>query len=237
MDAPHDGIAIREVTQSFGAVTALGGVDLDVERGEVVGLLGPNGAGKTTLLRVLCGLAQPQRGAAWVGRMSVSSGAARACLGVVIGDDHAWYWRLSGRRNLEFFAALQRLSPTRAAERVEALIPATGLGDAIDKPVGEYSTGMRSRLALARAQLGEPSALALDEPGRGLDAEAEAGLRETLRGLADGGAAVLIVSHDLEEVAEVADRVVLIRAGRIAATLTGPLDQQALERLETGARS
>ncbi len=222
---------MRGLSHAFGPVCALTAVDLDVHPGEVVGLLGPNGAGKTTLLRALAGLVRPRSGRAWIGGLDVTAREARGRLGLVLGDDHAWYWRLSGRRNLEFFAVLSGLPRRAAARRVGQLLEESGLGDVIERPMGDYSTGMRSRLALARALLAEPAVLALDEPGRGLDAAAEAELRLLLRRCAGDGVAVLIASHDVEQISDAADRVVVLDQGRVTATTSDTVDRTEIDRL------
>ena len=159
-----DGIRVREIRKRFRKVQALDGVSLHVERGDVVALLGPNGAGKSTLLRILGTTVLPDSGSATVGGHDVvrDAMAARRSMGVMIGDERSHYWRISGRRNLAFFAALVGLPRSEAATRAELLLDAVGLTDAADRPVLGYSSGMRARLSLARALLADPPLLLLD---------------------------------------------------------------------------
>ena len=184
--------------------TALRGVDLRVERGEVFGLLGPNGAGKTTLLKVLATLVLPNEGRALVhGYDVVRQGAqAKALVGYVVADERSFYWRLTGRQNLRFFGVLNNL-PRRALEaRIAELAGLLDLETALDTRVLAYSTGMRQRLAIARGLLADPAVLLLDEPTRSLDPVMAARLRGFLREeLAQRrGKTVLVATHSLEEV-------------------------------------
>lgn len=231
---PDPAIRCRGLRRTFGAVTALDGVDLDVAAGEVVALLGPNGAGKSTVLRILGTTLLPDAGEASVEGNDVAKdpAAARRDLGVMIGDERSLYWRLSGRRNLTFFAALHGLGRADAEAAAAELLTTVDLTAAADKPVGEYSSGMRARLSLARALIGSPPVLLLDEPTRSLDPIAARTFREQIAGLADErGAAVLLATHDLHEAVDLADRVVVLARGAIVheGSAAG-LDADALER-------
>jgi ABC-2 type transport system ATP-binding protein len=212
-------IDVREVSKRFGSVLALDKVTLDVAEGEVVALLGANGAGKTTLLRVLATtvIATPASARIDGHDVRTAARAARACVGIVLGDEHSWYWRLSGRRNLEFYAALYGLRPNAAAARADELLDQHGLGEAAGRPVSEYSSGMRMRLGLARALLARPSVLLLDEPTRSLDLEGRIAFRAELAALShQHRVTTLLATHEIDDAREAADRAVLLAQGRVA---------------------
>ena len=177
-------------------VVALRGVDLQVASGEVVGLVGPNGAGKTTLLKIISTLLQPTTGSVLVDGYDPSQDAraVRDRIGLVLADDRALYWRLTGRENLEFFGVMHGLTRRDARARAGVLLDQVGLASR-DKLVFGYSSGMRARLSLARALLARPPLLLLDEPTRALDPIASAAVAGMIRDLADEGIAVLLSSH------------------------------------------
>ena len=226
-------IHARGLAKRFGQVTALDGVDLDVAAGEVVALLGPNGAGKSTLLRVLSTTVLPDHGRACVDGHDVVEDplGARQALGVALGDERSWYWRLTGRANLEFFAVMYGMRRRDARRRVEELLCEVGLSDAADRRFDGYSAGMRARLSLARAMVASPPVLLLDEPTRSLDPVAASEFRGHVRRLAgDQRRAVLFTTHDLHEAADTASRVLGLVAGRVAVVEDGLADAAALER-------
>jgi ABC-2 type transport system ATP-binding protein len=228
-----DGISIRGITKRFRSVQALAGIDLDVARGEIVALLGPNGAGKSTLMRILATTVRPDGGSARVGGHDVvtQSAAARRSFGLALGDERSWYWRLSGRQNLEFFAALYGLPRRSAAAVIAELLAEVGLAEAADRRFDGYSTGMRTRLSLARALLPDPPVLLLDEPSRSLDPVAAAAFRQRVVALGrDRRMAILYATHDLHEAAAIASRVVVLAAGRVAARLPGGTSPAELEQ-------
>jgi ABC-2 type transport system ATP-binding protein len=213
-----EGIRVRDIRKRFRSVQALDGVSLDIEPGEVVALLGPNGAGKTTLIRILGTTVLPDSGSATVAGNDVvrDPTAARHSLGLMIGDERSHYWRLSGRRNLVFFAALVGLPRREAAARAAQLLDSVGLTDAADRPVLGYSSGMRARLSLARALLAGPPLLLLDEPTRNLDPLAASGFRESASRLAGRrGTGILFATHDLHEAVAMSTRILVLSAGRI----------------------
>jgi ABC-2 type transport system ATP-binding protein len=231
-------IRVRELTKVFrppgrlrdllrgrlhgAAVTALDGVSLAVERGEVLCLVGENGAGKTTLLRVLAGLLAPTAGAVEVagtaiGARSVGS-AFRRRVSLVVGDERSFNWSLSGHENMVFFGALHGFSGREARARVAALMDRVGLAEAAHRRFAEYSRGMRQRLALARGLLGDPEVLLLDEPTLGLDPVGARDLRAFLRDevIKGRGRTALVGSNEPAEVRALGDRVVFLRAGRVS---------------------
>ncbi len=212
------GAEVSDVSKRFGTVQALHEVSLTVHPGEVVVLLGENGAGKSTLLRVLGTTVLPDTGQVSVaGHDAIARPRdARRATGVVLSDERGWYWRVSGRANLEFFGQLCGLPRRRARARATELLELVQLVEAGDRRVLGYSSGMRARLSLARALLLDPPVLLLDEPSRALDPLVARELRATVVDLArDSGRAVLWVTHDLHEAAEIADRVLILEAGRL----------------------
>lgn len=213
-----DGIKVRNLGKRFGPAVALDRLDLEVERGEIVSVLGPNGAGKSTLLRIVGTIVLPDEGTVSVSSVDAVAdpAAARRQLGLMIGDERSFYWRMSGRRNLAFFAALHGMRRRAAATRADELLDLVGLSNTADRPVRGYSSGMRVRLSLARALLADPPLLLLDEPTQNLDPLAASGFRDTAIRLArDRGAGILIATHDLHEAVAISTRVAVISAGRI----------------------
>ncbi len=234
----HNGIDCRSIARRYGTITALAGVDLSVKRGEVVALLGPNGAGKSTLLRIIATIVTPDAGTATVDGIDVTEDPAsvRRRIGIMLGDERALYWRLSGRSNLRFYAALHGIRRGEAGTIVSRLLERVGLTDAADRPVRTYSSGMRVRLSLARALIGDPPALLLDEPTRSLDPIAAGSFRELAKQLAAEGRSILLATHDLGEAAAVADQVVALDRGRIAlASAAVDYDAEGLQAALIGA--
>jgi ABC-2 type transport system ATP-binding protein len=207
-------IETQGLTKCFGGRTAVEDVSFRCEPGTVTGFLGPNGAGKTTTLRMLCGLAEPDAGnAAVLGVPFRDLPNPGRRVGVLLdaGAQHA------GRRGREALALSARLMGVEP-RRVDGLIASVGLDrSAASKRVRQYSLGMRQRLGIAHALLGEPEVLILDEPANGLDPEGMRWMRALLRDFADRGGTVLLSSHLLREVEAVADRIVIIGGGRIVA--------------------
>lgn len=198
-------------------VTAVDDVTLRVEKGELFGLLGPNGAGKTTLAKMLCTLILPTSGTATVAGHSLSAAAAiRADVGLVVADERSFYWRLSGRQNLSFFATMYGLAGKRADERVDAVLAQVDMDSFADRRFSDYSTGMKQRMALARSLLHQPEILFLDEPSRSLDPTATRRLHALLRRLVDDeGVTIFLITHDLLEAEKLCQRVALMHQGRV----------------------
>jgi ABC-2 type transport system ATP-binding protein len=198
-------------------VTALDGVDLRVDQGEIVGLIGPNGAGKTTLIRIVAGLLSPDAGTVEISGRDPAADAmwCRHQVGLVLADERSLYWRLTALENLRFHGSMYGLRARVAADRGRRLLECVGLDHAADRRVWGYSSGMRARLAIARALVHDPDLLVLDEPTRSLDPLAAVEECDLLRRLADDGRAVLLSSHRLEELVRVADRVAVLLDGRI----------------------
>jgi ABC-2 type transport system ATP-binding protein len=205
-------LSVRGLTKLYGSVTALGGVDLDVGEGELVGLLGPNGAGKSTLVKIACGLVRPTRGEAAVRGHRAGSAEARRSLGYL-----AELFRFPGWYSADELLALhQRLAGSSggASERTE-LLELVGLLDARARRVEEMSKGMQQRLGVAQALVGSPPLLLLDEPTSALDPVGRRTVRTLLEELRSRGISVLLNSHLLSEIELVCDRVVILLDGRI----------------------
>jgi ABC-2 type transport system ATP-binding protein len=201
-------------------IAAVEDVTFHVRRGELVALLGPNGAGKTTLLRLLATLLAPTAGTARVWNEDVVAAAdrVRRHVGVVLGGERAVYGRLTGRENLEYAAALYGIPRERARERAAFLLDLVGLVPRADDLVERYSTGMRQRLALARALVHDPPVLLLDEPTAGLDPSAARGVRDLIGQLCrEQGKTVLLATHQMDEADRLSDRVGILDRGRLVA--------------------
>jgi ABC-2 type transport system ATP-binding protein len=219
MEPGMTSVEIRGLTKRFGSVRAVDDLSFTVPSGRVTGLLGPNGAGKTTTLRVLLGLMRPTDGVALIGSQTyVELRAPRRVVGAVL-EAEGFHPGRRGRDHLRILAASAGISRTR----IDAVLDEVGLTATAGRRVGEYSLGMRQRLGLASALLGEPDVLVLDEPANGLDPEGVAWLRGLLRRLAGEGRTVIVSSHLLSEIAQTVDDVVIISAGRLR--FAGPLGE------------
>jgi ABC-2 type transport system ATP-binding protein len=210
----HEGgarIEVRHLTKRFGQFTAVDDLSFEVEPGRITGFLGPNGAGKTTTLRMLLDLVHATSGTATIdGRRYRDLPDPMGTVGSALEATNFHPGR-SGRDHLRVLAAAARI-PER---RVDELLELTGIPAAARKRAGEYSMGMRQRLGLAAALLGDPRVLILDEPSNGLDPEGIRWLREFLRALSEEGKTILVSSHLLQEVEQTADEVVIIANGRL----------------------
>jgi ABC-2 type transport system ATP-binding protein len=198
---------------------AVDGIDLIVEPGEIFGLLGPNGAGKTTTMKMLATLLIPTSGTIRV--LGIDPLArpreVRARLGAMLSGERSLYWKLTGRENLEYFAALYHVPPAETNARIASVLDAVKLADRAEDYVERYSTGMRQRLALARALLPDPPLVILDEPTVGLDPQSARDLRDRVRDLRSEGRTVLLTTHYMEEADQLCDRIAIVDHGRIVA--------------------
>ena len=219
-------ITVEGLTKRFGEVVAVDDLSFEVDQGTVVGFLGPNGAGKTTTLRTLLGLVTPTAGSARIdGKPYRELADPIRHVGAVL-EASSFHPGRSARNHLRVVATAAGLPLARADE----VLAEVGLTTAARRRVGGFSLGMRQRLGLATALLGDPQVLILDEPANGLDPEGVHWLRAVLRELADQGRTVLVSSHVLAEVAQTVDQVVIIAAGRLVtqstlAALTARTDQ------------
>ncbi|MGY1669212.1 ABC transporter ATP-binding protein [Geodermatophilus sp. SYSU D00710] len=208
-----DAIAVSGLTKRFGSVTAVDGLSFAVREGTVTGFVGPNGAGKTTTLRAILGLTRPTSGSALVtGRPYARLDRPAFTVGAALEAD-GFHPRRTARDHLRVLARPHRM-PTA---RVDEVLDEVDLAGAARRRVGSFSLGMRRRLALAGALLGDPPLLVLDEPANGLDPAGVHWLRVLLRARAERGGTVLLSSHQLAELAQAADHVVIVQKGRLVA--------------------
>ena len=203
-------------------VVALDCVSVEIEEGEIHGLLGPNGAGKTTLVKVLSTVLLPTSGSASVLGHDVvrETSAVRPLIGIVLGGDRGFYWRLTGRQNLEYWAALYKVPGAVAKWRVSELLEQVGLTDRSDYLVETYSRGMKQRLHLARGLVADARILFLDEPSTGMDPIASREFQQLVKSLRSDGRTIFLTTHDMAEAEAVCDRVTLIDRGRVLAVET-----------------
>jgi ABC-2 type transport system ATP-binding protein len=205
-------VEVRGLVKRYGDLTAVAGVDVTVNTGDVYGYLGPNGAGKTTSLRMMLGLIRPTEGTVRLfGRDPMESVAALAGVAGFV-EAPTFYPYLSARRNLEMLAAYDGGG---ARDRIDQALETVELTDRARDRVGGYSHGMRQRLGIAAALLRDPKLLLLDEPATGLDPAGMRDMRLLIRRLAQQGMTVLLSSHLLTEVEDVCNRVAIVRSGRI----------------------
>lgn len=212
-------LKVEKLEKRFGQVHALKGIDIVLEKPGVYGFLGPNGAGKTTMFKLIGGLLRPTSGRILIGGIDVRAETAKAVsrLGILF-DQPAYYPYLTGRENLTVFNRWMGREDQDGADR---LLDMVGLGGAGGRKVGGYSWGMKRRLGIAAALLGDPSILLLDEPTNGLDPAGIADMRKLLPHLAwKEGKTVLLSSHRMEEVSQICDHVTIIDKGEIAASGT-----------------
>ncbi|MFN2200375.1 MAG: heme ABC exporter ATP-binding protein CcmA [Caldilineaceae bacterium] len=224
-------ISVQGLHKRYGRKPILRGLNLTVEKGQVVALLGPNGAGKTTLMNVICGLAKPDRGEIVLGGASLKRAGheLRRYIGLVT---HAplLYDNLSAEENLRFFAKMYDLVDPDS--RIESVLRAVDLWPRRRDAVRTYSRGMTQRLAIARAVLHSPPVLLLDEPDTGLDQESSEMLRDLVRQLGAADRAILLTTHNLERAVEWADAVCILAHGKISHwESTAELDSALLRQL------
>jgi ABC-2 type transport system ATP-binding protein len=234
-------LAAHGLTKRYGPAAAVDALDLTVERGELYGFLGPNGAGKTTTIRMALGLIVPSAGDVdLLGERVRPDRAPLERVGALVEEPAFWRY-LSGRRNLEYLARAGggRADVRARLARVDEVLGVVGLAEAADKRVKAYSQGMRQRLGVALALLGEPDLLVLDEPTNGLDPSGMREMRLLLRRLADDGTSIFVSSHLLAEVEAMCDRVGVMAQGRLVAegppsSLRGVADRVRVEVDDVG---
>lgn len=214
-------IEAHELTKDFNDFRAVDNISFNVEPGTIFAILGPNGAGKTTTVRMLTSILKPTRGRASVAGFDVvrQASAVRRSVGVLT-EQHGLYERMKGIEYLDFFAQIYHLSSEDRARRPYALMEHFGLGDALDKRLGDYSKGMKQKLALVRAMLHDPPVLLLDEPTSAMDPQSAKLVRDAISRLREDARTVAITTHNLNEAQRLADRIAVIRKGRIIANGT-----------------
>ena len=217
-------IKTHDLSKNFDDFKAVDGVSLTVEPGQILALLGQNGAGKTTTVRMLTALLNPTRGWAQVNGFDVVEQAAdvRASVGVLT-EQHGLYVRMTGQEYLDFFGQIYRLAPAAREARNKYLLDYFGLSEAAHKRIGEYSKGMRQKLALARALMHEPPVLLLDEPTSAMDPESARLVRDEIARLKSSQRTIVICTHNLAEAEALADIIAIIYRGQIL--LNGTQDE------------
>ena len=213
-------VRVSNLHKRYGSTQALSGLDFEIPSGQLTGFLGPNGAGKTTTFRSILGLTRPDEGTIEVLGMDVPAGLPEIVkrIGVIV-EEPGLIKALSGRVNLEIAADTLGFGHDRIDEQLDFV----GLTADAHRKLGDYSKGMRQRLALAAAMLGDPELLILDEPLDGLDPAGQMAFRARLRALSSEGKSVVVSSHDLADIEALADYVVVISQGRLVSQ--GPLEQ------------
>ncbi len=200
-------------------ITALDRVDLQIKEGEIFGILGPNGAGKTTLIKVLSTLILPDAGKAWVNGYNIlhNEESIKQSIGLVTSEERSFYWRLSGRGNLQFFATLYNMSSSQAERRINEILETLELQEKADDLFHTYSTGIKQKLALARGLLNNPQILFIDEPTKSLDPIAAQNIRKLIREklVKEQGKTVFLATHNLEEAEEICNHLDIIDRGKI----------------------
>jgi ABC-2 type transport system ATP-binding protein len=209
-------IETHELTKQFNDFLAVDGVNLSVGSGQILALLGQNGAGKTTTVRMLTALLNPTRGWARVAGYDVVKNGhdVRSAVGVLT-EQHGLYTRMTAVEYLDFFGQVYNLSPSARKSRSDYLLEYFGLAEAARRRVGEYSKGMRQKLALARAMMHDPGVLLLDEPTSAMDPESARLVRDEIARLKSSQRTIVICSHNLTEVELLADQIAIIYRGRI----------------------
>ncbi len=205
-----------DLSKQFNDFWAVDGVTLTVRPGQILALLGQNGAGKTTTVRMLTALLSPTRGSARVGGYDIRTQGrhVREVVGVLT-EQHGLYVRMTGREYLDFFGQLHSLSREARRSRADYLLEYFGLAPSASQRIGEYSKGMRQKLALARALIHEPSVLLLDEPTSAMDPESARLVRDEIARLRSSQRTIVICTHNLAEAEALADTVAIIYKGRI----------------------
>lgn len=228
-------IRVEGLKKSFGQVKAVRGVSFNAEDGRITGLLGPNGAGKSTTLRVLYTVLKPDEGSASVDGIDVVRDAlgARGRMGT-LPHGSGLYPHLTARENIRYYAKLYRVPEGTIEERVQSVIDDLDIGDFADRRTKGFSQGQRTKVALGRALVHEPTNIILDEPSNGLDVMATRSLRELILKLRAAGKCVLFSSHVMQEVAALCDEIVIIAAGQVALqdTAEGILSRTGCDDLE-----
>jgi len=211
-------IETHSLSKQFGDFQAVVDVNIHVDPGEVLALLGPNGAGKTTTVRMLTSILPPTSGSATVAGFDIVTEAqqVRASVGVLT-EGHGLYLRMNGREYLDFFGELYGLDANYRSKRAQELTVRFGLLEALDRRIGQYSKGMRQKLALVRAMMHDPPVLLLDEPTSAMDPHSARQVRDAITDLRGDGRTVILCTHNLVEAEQLADRIAIIRRGQIIA--------------------
>jgi ABC-2 type transport system ATP-binding protein len=211
-------IVIENLTKKFEDVTAVDGLSLEIEKGELFGLLGPNGAGKTTAIKVLCGLLEPSSGSAHVGGYDVRKDTSKVkeLIGVCP-QDTAAYSFLSGRENVELFGNLHAMPKEKLKKNTDGLLEKMSLAEDANRRFGKYSGGMKRRINLIMALVHDPEIAFLDEPTVAMDPQSRHAVWDFIRELKNRGKTIILTTHYMEEAEELCDRVGIIDHGKLIA--------------------
>lgn len=198
---------------------AVDNISFNVSKGEIFGFLGPNGAGKTTTIKMISTLLRPTSGTILVNGINVDEEPIEVLknLGTVLAGERSIYWKLTGRENLEYFAAMNGISRNKAKEKANYLLQKFNLDKRADETVEKYSTGMKQRIALAKALIADPEIIILDEPTSGLDPQSARNLREIILEIKEEGRTIFLTTHYMEEADQLSDRIGIIDNGKIIA--------------------
>ncbi|MGF7059381.1 ATP-binding cassette domain-containing protein [Brassicibacter mesophilus] len=209
----------KKVNKGKETFIAVDNVSFKVHKGEIFGFLGPNGAGKTTTIKMISTLLSPTSGNVIVNGIDVSKKPTSVLrnLGTVLTGERSVYWKLTGRENLEYFAAMNGMTGKYAKDKINYLLERFNLEKRADETVEKYSTGMKQRIALAKALVTDPSIVILDEPTSGLDPQSARNLREIILEIKEEGRTVLLTTHYMEEADQLSDRIAIIDHGKIIA--------------------
>lgn len=216
---------------------ALDDVSFDIKEGEIVALLGPNGAGKTTIVSIIGGYLLPTSGQVIINGEDVIKTRSRDNIGVSFGGDLGFYGRATAKQNMCFFADLAKIPHRKQKAEIERVLDIVNLKDDMNKKVQFFSKGMKQRMHIARALLGNPQLLLLDEPTDGLDVEIATNIRNVVKNLAQSGISILLTSHMMSEVEALSDQIVLLGAGKIHAkgTVEDIVEMSKVKRIDRPA--
>lgn len=216
---------------------ALDDVSFDIKEGEIVALLGPNGAGKTTIVSIIGGYLLPTSGQVIINGEDVIKTRSRDNIGVSFGGDLGFYGRATAKQNMSFFADLAKIPHRKQKAEIERVLDIVNLKDDMNKKVQFFSKGMKQWMHIARALLGNPQLLLLDEPTDGLDVEIATNIRNVVKNLAQSGISILLTSHMMSEVEALSDQIVLLGAGKIHAkgTVEDIVEMSKVKRIDRPA--
>ena len=216
---------------------ALDDVSFDIKEGEIVALLGPNGAGKTTIVSIIGGYLLPTSGQVIINGEDVIKTRSRDNIGVSFGGDLGFYGRATAKQNMSFFADLAKIPHRKQKAEIERVLDIVNLKDDMNKKVQFFSKGMKQRMHIARALLGNPQLLLLDEPTDGLDVEIATNIRNVVKNLAQSGISILLTSHMMSEVEALSDQIVLLGSGKIHAkgTVEDIVEMSKVKRIDRPA--
>lgn len=196
---------------------ALDDVSFNIKQGEIVALLGPNGAGKTTIVSIIGGYLLPTSGSVIVDGQDIIKTRSRDNIGVSFGGDLGFYGRATAKQNLSFFADLANIPYRKQKKEIERVLDLVNLTSDMNKKVQFFSKGMKQRMHIARALLGNPKLLLLDEPTDGLDVEIATNIRKVIKDLSQNNISILLTSHMMSEVEALSNQIILLGAGKIYA--------------------